>query len=83
MEALSFMGRTTESIGLLSKLQLLAEENTSAEISLFLEDAVRFVQLHISAISSTPLQLYSSLLIFTPKLNKIRTTFEDLKDLLQ
>ncbi|OAR01330.1 hypothetical protein LLEC1_06464, partial [Akanthomyces lecanii] len=80
MEALSLMDRAIEGLGLLRKLCLLVKENTSAEISLFLEDAVRFVQLHVSTISSTPLQLYSTLLIFTPKQNKVRTTFEDLQD---
>ncbi|TQW01422.1 vegetative incompatibility protein HET-E-1 [Cordyceps javanica] len=80
LEALALMGRASDSICFLRTLQSQAKDNSSRETSLFLEDATRFVQAYMSTISSTPLQLYSSLLIFTPNQSKIRTIFEHSND---
>ncbi|OAR01571.1 hypothetical protein LLEC1_07590 [Akanthomyces lecanii] len=80
IEALALIGRASESLGFLRTLRSRCQENSSLDISLFLEDAIRFTQAYMSTISSTPLQLYSSLLIFTPKQSKIRTMFEDSED---
>ncbi|KAK4071306.1 hypothetical protein Purlil1_13473 [Purpureocillium lilacinum] len=41
----------------------------------FLDDAMRFVQAYSFAIENAPLQVYSSLLVFSPSRSKIRVTF--------
>ncbi|OAQ74416.1 WD40 repeat-like protein [Purpureocillium lilacinum] len=45
------------------------------QLSEFLDDAMRFVQAHSLAIDGTPLQVYSSLLVFSPERSRVRTTF--------
>lgn len=41
----------------------------------FLDDAHSFVLMNASVINSTPLQVYSSLLVFAPQNSKVRTVF--------
>ncbi|TGO06864.1 hypothetical protein BTUL_0433g00010 [Botrytis tulipae] len=48
-----------------------------SEISKFLYDAKRFILSYYSITDSSPLQLYSSALIFAPKESIIRNTFHD------
>ncbi|KAJ6439085.1 ankryin repeat protein [Purpureocillium lavendulum] len=75
MESLSLMGRSRESVHLVGALQLLYKDDGPTQLSEFLIDAMRFVQRYSFAIENTPLQLYSSLLVFSPKRSKVRTTF--------
>ncbi|KAJ3454195.1 hypothetical protein MRS44_018089 [Fusarium solani] len=76
VEALSLIGRTSDILGLIKTLQLLFKTQYNKQLSGFLEDASRFILAHISAIDSTPLQIYSSLLAFAPKSSNVRATFE-------
>src|ERR1700722_14311224 len=50
---------------------------TSTKVSSFLHDAKRFVLSYRSIVDSSPLQLYSSALIFAPKESIIRNTFQN------
>src|SRR6266536_6585852 len=50
---------------------------TSTELSGFLRDAKRFILSCYSIANSSPLQLYSSALIFAPKESIIRNTFQN------
>ncbi|GJN78683.1 hypothetical protein PLIIFM63780_002192 [Purpureocillium lilacinum] len=52
-----------------------APDDGPKELSEFLDDAMRFVQAYSFAIENTPLQVYSSLLVFSPSRSKIRATF--------
>lgn len=58
---------------------MVSRQNRS-EISLFLDDAAIISQWHLQTIILAPLQLYPSLLIFTPKNSKVRVTFEEAGD---
>ncbi|KAI9897307.1 hypothetical protein N3K66_008329 [Trichothecium roseum] len=71
LEALSHMGLVAESIRLISKLCVLVREGE--QISIFLEDAKRFIHNNLAAINTTPLQLYASALVFVPETSIVRT----------
>ncbi|OAQ62527.1 g-protein beta wd-40 repeats containing [Purpureocillium lilacinum] len=45
------------------------------QLSEFLDDAMRFILANTYAIDNTPLQIYSSLLIFSPNRSTVRATF--------
>ncbi|KAM3549502.1 hypothetical protein ARSEF4850_008817 [Beauveria asiatica] len=75
LEALSLIGRTSEGIRLIGELQSLTELHGSTEISLFLQDANRFILEYRSIIDQAPLQLYASALIFAPETSVIRNLF--------
>ncbi|KAH6974799.1 vegetative incompatibility protein HET-E-1 [Ilyonectria destructans] len=76
MEALSLMGRASESLGIINALQSLLSPEASVKLSSLLSDATRFVLANISIIDKTPLQIYSSALAFAPEKSIIRYTFE-------
>ncbi|KAH7243776.1 WD40-repeat-containing domain protein [Fusarium solani] len=76
MEALSLMGRASESLGIIKTLPSLLNPEGSVEVSSFLSDAIRFVLANVSIIDKTPLQIYSSALAFAPEKSIIRYTFE-------
>ncbi|OAQ60074.1 vegetative incompatibility protein HET-E-1 [Purpureocillium lilacinum] len=78
LESLSLIGRSREGVHLIGTLQLLFKvrgDGGLKRLSEFLDDAMRFVQTHSFAIENTPLQLYSSLLVFSPERSKVRATF--------
>ncbi|PWI65057.1 hypothetical protein PCL_07469 [Purpureocillium lilacinum] len=75
IESLSLIGRSRESVHLVGALQLLYKDDGPKRLSEFLDDAMRFVQAYSFAIENTPLQLYSSLLVFSPKRSRVRSTF--------
>ncbi|CEJ83110.1 hypothetical protein VHEMI03137 [[Torrubiella] hemipterigena] len=77
IEALALIGRATESLSLIKTLQSRLMSESSIELSHFLDDATRFLRTNMPIINTTILQIYSSLIIFTPKASKIRTVFED------
>ncbi|KAJ5934260.1 vegetative incompatibility protein HET-E-1 [Penicillium verhagenii] len=72
LEALSLMGSITESIRLIGKLQDLVNADCSSSVSDFLHDANRFVLKNHQVANDTPLQLYSSGLIFAPRTSMVR-----------
>ncbi|KAH6981484.1 hypothetical protein EDB80DRAFT_626107, partial [Ilyonectria destructans] len=76
MEALSLMGRASESLGIIKILQSLLSPEASVKLSSILSDAIRFVLANVSIIDKTPLQIYSSALAFAPEKSIIRYTFE-------
>ncbi|KAG8414422.1 hypothetical protein J3459_014763 [Metarhizium acridum] len=73
MEASSLLGKASASIGFLEGLKSVFKGQSNAGLSALLNDGVRF---KIECIRSTPLQLYSSLLVFAPKNSKVRALFE-------
>ncbi|UKZ94148.1 uncharacterized protein TrAFT101_009032 [Trichoderma asperellum] len=76
IEALSLMGRTHESLGLINELLPIRDPISNLELVYFLNDAIRFIRRNITAIEETPLQLYSSLLVFAPRDSVIKNTFK-------
>ncbi|TGO20796.1 hypothetical protein BPAE_0265g00110 [Botrytis paeoniae] len=77
LESLSLIGRLQESIGMVDTLMAIIDQIKGSEISRFLYDAKRFILSYYSIIDSSPLQLYSSTLIFAPQRSIIRNTFHN------
>ncbi|KAL3461202.1 hypothetical protein BJX64DRAFT_289578 [Aspergillus heterothallicus] len=75
LEALSLLGRLSESIAMIQTLQGLVRESNQV-VSQFLHNALRFVLAFKSVIESSPLQVYSSALIFAPKRCLVKRTFQ-------
>ncbi|KAI1306571.1 vegetative incompatibility protein HET-E-1 [Xylaria venustula] len=76
LEALSWIGRTSEALKAIKTLQSLTLPDSSIQSSSFLDDGLRFIRAFKSVIEDAPLQIYSSALIFAPKQSIIRTLFE-------
>ncbi|KAI9778859.1 MAG: hypothetical protein M1839_007822 [Geoglossum umbratile] len=76
LEAMSLIGEAYKCIHIINRLRALAESDTST-VSNFLHDAERFTLRFRSILENTPLQVYSSALIFAPKTSIIRKTFID------
>ncbi|KAH7129148.1 vegetative incompatibility protein HET-E-1 [Dactylonectria macrodidyma] len=76
LEALSLMGRASEALNILRSLQRVLNPEGSEKLSYFVQDALRLTLVNLSAIDATPLQIYSSILAFTPKNSLVRQTFE-------
>ncbi|OWT43619.1 G-protein beta wd-40 repeats containing [Pochonia chlamydosporia 170] len=77
VESLSLIGRAWEIPRLVKSLQSFYKYQDDKQLAEFLDDAVRFVIANPSVIDTNPLQIYSSLLIFSPTRSKVRTTFND------
>ncbi|PQE03932.1 vegetative incompatibility HET-E-1 protein [Rutstroemia sp. NJR-2017a BVV2] len=87
LESLSLIGRLRESIGMVDSLMaiidckyllnIIFKPINSSQISMFLYDAKRFILSYYSIAELSPLQLYSSALIFAPKKSIIRNTFQN------
>ncbi|KAH7125043.1 hypothetical protein B0J13DRAFT_511355, partial [Dactylonectria estremocensis] len=75
LEVLSLIGRASESLTIIKDLQTVHKLEGSELIVDFLQDAQRFILTNISTIDATPLQIYSSVLAFTPKNSAIRNAF--------
>ncbi|KAL5614320.1 uncharacterized protein BROUX77_000157 [Berkeleyomyces rouxiae] len=76
LEALSLMGRTSESLKILKDLQAAITTTRNQDFRDFVQDAVRLVQINLSAIDHAPLQIYSSVLLFAPKSSPVRRAFQ-------
>ncbi|GAB1318169.1 Vegetative incompatibility protein HET-E-1 [Madurella fahalii] len=77
LEALSLLGKISESVAMIRGLYDLTSPDTSTAVSTFLYDATRFILRFHQIIDLYPLQIYSSAIIFTPTKSVIRRSFED------
>ncbi|KAF1957426.1 hypothetical protein CC80DRAFT_592694 [Byssothecium circinans] len=80
LEALSLIGRVSESIGLMDELERVVCSANGSEITRLIRDGKRFVLNCRPAIEVAPLQLYYSALIFSPQKSVIREKFEEQMD---
>ncbi|POR38488.1 Uncharacterized protein TPAR_01313 [Tolypocladium paradoxum] len=76
IEAMSLIGRVSETFGLIKTLQSLLEPSAETSLSNLLEDTMRFLHSGISTIDSLPLQIYCSLLTFVPVGTELRSVFK-------
>ncbi|MCJ1347056.1 hypothetical protein MMC31_005277, partial [Peltigera leucophlebia] len=76
LEAMSLMGKASESIRMIKSLLSLIDVNKSAATFDFLRDGERFALRNRPILETAPLQLYSSALIFSPEMSIVRKTFE-------
>ncbi|KAI8631008.1 vegetative incompatibility protein HET-E-1 [Xylariaceae sp. FL1651] len=77
LEALSLMGRASESLQNIKILQSLLQSKGNSQVSHFINDALRFARTNMSAIQAAPLQAYCSALAFAPEKSAIRKTFQN------
>ncbi|CAI6101034.1 unnamed protein product [Clonostachys chloroleuca] len=64
----------TESLGIIKKLEEYCDKGPPVLVE-FIQDAQRFTRTNIAVINSAPLQIYSSMLAFTPKNSIIRKSY--------
>ncbi|KAH7207387.1 hypothetical protein DER44DRAFT_725310 [Fusarium oxysporum] len=76
LEALSLIGRVSESIGFIGELQSIVDAEEGTQVLSFLRDAKRFVLNYRWIIDIAPLQLYASAIVFAPKQSIMRQTFK-------
>ncbi|RFU31703.1 hypothetical protein B7463_g4630, partial [Scytalidium lignicola] len=76
LEALSLLGRISESIRMIGELQSITEPEKGVKTMGFLQDARRFVLSFRSIIDLAPLQLYPSALVFAPEGSVVRKASE-------
>ncbi|KAK1585139.1 WD40-repeat-containing domain protein [Colletotrichum navitas] len=77
-EALSLLGSLSEGILQVSRLANLMQLSLeSPKLTDLARDALRFIRANRGGIEISPLQVYTSALIFCPKLSTIRTVFGD------
>ncbi|PCD20318.1 hypothetical protein AU210_016185 [Fusarium oxysporum f. sp. radicis-cucumerinum] len=75
VEALSLMGRAKECLDSLRSLARWLEKQEDWSLSIFVADAVQFLQASFSVVAEAPLQVYSYL-VFAPSKSVVRKTFE-------
>ena len=78
IEALAWMGQVYNAVTTLLTLKNLVDDRQCPELAALLEDARRFVLFNQNGIEQSPLQIYCSSLVFTPKLSLVRKRFEHL-----
>ncbi|EEU47186.1 uncharacterized protein NECHADRAFT_36603, partial [Fusarium vanettenii 77-13-4] len=76
LESLSIMGKLSEASRLIDDLQRATDSKDGVDMSKFLHDAKRFVFSFGSMADRSPLQLYSSALVFSPTASLVRQTFK-------
>ncbi|KAK6332989.1 hypothetical protein TWF718_010815 [Orbilia javanica] len=75
MELMVVLDPTFRIVSLVKDLERIMESTPNKKLKLLLYDLKRFSQYHQAAISEAPLQLYSSLLAFSPWDSVIRSLF--------
>ncbi|KAJ5588741.1 hypothetical protein N7537_011419 [Penicillium hordei] len=77
LEALSILGSVSQGIAAMLKLDDLLQGKSEPPALLYrVQDASRFIRYHRLAIESSPLQVYSSPLIFSPMLSLTRRCYQ-------
>ncbi|KAJ4160080.1 hypothetical protein NW754_003204 [Fusarium falciforme] len=76
LEALSLMGRSYESVDMIERLKDISTNASCSQLSDFLDDTTRFIGHNSHTIATTPLQIYSSAVVFAPMKSIVRETFK-------
>ncbi|KAH6663640.1 hypothetical protein B0J14DRAFT_682901, partial [Halenospora varia] len=79
LEALGWMGKTSEGIQAILSLEAYILATKSPNLHAFIYDAKRFALYNRPAIEQVPLQLYCSALVFAPENSVIRKKFKSLQ----
>ncbi|OCK81525.1 WD40 repeat-like protein [Lepidopterella palustris CBS 459.81] len=76
LEALSLMGRLSDSVLILAVLHNIAKkQDSNSEMQAMIHDARRFILYNRFVIEQAPLQVYYSALVFAPKSSIVRDSF--------
>ncbi|KAI9854448.1 MAG: hypothetical protein M1813_001242 [Trichoglossum hirsutum] len=76
LEALSLIGKTSESVQMVTNLQSMVADG-NPDLLAMVHDARRFIFYNRSIIEESPLQIYCSALVFAPKKSAVRGQFLD------
>ncbi|KAJ5919481.1 hypothetical protein N7454_009316 [Penicillium verhagenii] len=76
IEAMGILCRVSDVLDVLNSLQKATDEMVNTELYKFLYDAKRFILKYYRMTSDTPLQIYSSGLVFAPQESIVRKVFE-------
>ncbi|XXG98997.1 hypothetical protein Hte_005330 [Hypoxylon texense] len=76
LEALSIMNSLPHGVLAMSKLKELTVGETPG-LSDLVQDAYRFIRLNMPAIETSPLQVYASALLFSPRQSLVRNLFKE------
>ncbi|CAG8980065.1 hypothetical protein HYALB_00013390 [Hymenoscyphus albidus] len=76
LEALGWMGRTSEGIQAILSLEALISANENSSLHSFIHDTKRFVLYNQSVIEKAPLQLYCSAIMFVPENSMVKRQFK-------
>ncbi|OBT39271.1 hypothetical protein VE00_10181 [Pseudogymnoascus sp. WSF 3629] len=76
LEALGWMGKTSEGIQAILSFEAHVPVNESPNLHEFIHDAKRFALYNRPVIEQAPLQLYCSALVFAPEKSIVRRQFE-------
>ncbi|KAI9853263.1 MAG: hypothetical protein M1824_001460, partial [Vezdaea acicularis] len=77
LEALSLMGKTSESLLAIISLESMVTASEAPCLYAFIHDVKRFALYNRSIIEEAPLQLYCSALVFAPKMSMVRMLFKN------
>ncbi|QYT05214.1 WD_REPEATS_REGION domain-containing protein [Trichoderma simmonsii] len=77
IEALSLIGRISESVGMLDNLLATIDSEDGVEISAIIRDIKRIILINRWSLDEAPLQIYSSAILFAPEQSVIRNMFKD------
>ncbi|KAK7415429.1 hypothetical protein QQX98_005880 [Neonectria punicea] len=77
LEALSLIGKVYESLKIIQVLRSSLKLENTGELLGFLEDAVQLIKVNIKTMDDTPLQIYSSALVFAPSNSPVRKALKD------
>ncbi|KAF5638757.1 heterokaryon incompatibility protein het-E-1 [Fusarium tjaetaba] len=76
LEVLCLLGRLDDALRMLQELQV-RQETSGASVLQFIQDAIQFIRYFRTGIEETPLQIYHSGTIFSPKGSIAPTPFKD------
>ncbi|KAK1984140.1 WD40-repeat-containing domain protein [Colletotrichum cereale] len=77
LEVLGWLGRAYDSVLMLQAIQSIVAHTDGGALQEFVDDAIKFLQSNLHVISTAPLQLYSSVRVFTPQRSIVRRAFAE------
>ncbi|KAF5592362.1 heterokaryon incompatibility protein het-E-1 [Fusarium pseudocircinatum] len=77
LEVLCLLGRLDDALRMLQELQSMVDESSVARVMQFIQDAIQFIRYFRTGIEETPLQIYHSGSIFSPKGSIAPASFKD------
>ncbi|WKT52265.1 WD40 repeat [Fusarium oxysporum f. sp. vasinfectum] len=77
LEVLCLLRRVDDSLRMLQELQSLVDEASGAQVLQFIQDAIQFIRYFRAGVEDTPLQIYHSGTIFSPRASIAPTPLED------
>ncbi|EMT71909.1 Vegetative incompatibility protein HET-E-1 [Fusarium odoratissimum] len=77
LEVLCLLRRVDDSLRMLQELQSVVDEASGPQVLQYIQDAIQFIRYFRAGIEETPLQIYHSETIFSPRASIAPTPLED------